>query len=78
VDSDGNVEIRMPDKATAVQLLSKMTGWFEPEKLQITRGDSFSAYLAELRAMPIGCGPAVSMERGALPPANGGNGEADD
>jgi hypothetical protein len=46
-----------------------MTGWFEPEKIQVG-GDTLSAYLVALRAKPI-----FEFERPALALESGGNGE---
>ena len=66
-DGAGNVKVCLADKIAGMQRLSKMTGWFEPEKIQVG-GDTLSAYLVALRAKPI-----FELERPALPLENGGN-----
>ena len=67
-DSEGKVKVRLADKIAGMQTLSKMTGWFEPEKTQVS-GDTLSAYVVALRARPI-----FELERPALSLENGGNG----
>ena len=49
-----SVEIKIPDKTVAVQILCRMMGWEKPAKLALSADDTLSSYLLELRAKPIG------------------------
>ena len=75
VDTDGNLDVRMPDKIGAIQILCKMCGWFEPDRVKFSVDDSLSAYLLELRAQPIG-GTVLPFGHQLLDLENGENGEA--
>jgi hypothetical protein len=72
-DSEGKVKVRLADKIAGMQTLSKMTGWFEPERVRVSGDNSLNAYLLALRAQPIG-GDVIELERPVLPLKNG-NGE---
>ena len=65
VDTDGDLEVRMPDKIAAIALLAKMCGWNEPDRLQIST-DSLTTYLLQLRALPIGAGTVSPLEQPEL------------
>ena len=47
-DSAGNVKVRLADKISGMQQLSKMTGWNEPERVEVS-GDTLSRHIIELR-----------------------------
>jgi len=41
--------IKIPDKLRAAELMAKMCGWNEPEKVQHEAGDTLTQFLASLR-----------------------------
>jgi hypothetical protein len=51
-DSAGNVKVRLADKISGMQQLSKMTGWNVPERVEVS-ADTLSRYIIELRKEPI-------------------------
>jgi hypothetical protein len=69
-DSEGKVKVRLADKIAGMQILSKMTEWFEPERVRVSGDNSLNAYLLALRAQPIG-GDVIELERPVLPLKNG-------
>jgi hypothetical protein len=59
-----------------MQTLCRMTGWNEPEKIQLGATDSLSNYLLELRSQSLfGARPVLPLERAVLPLESGSNGE---
>jgi hypothetical protein len=74
-DSEGNVKVRLADKIAGMQTLCRMTGWNEPEKIQLG-ADSLSNYLLELRSQSLfGARPVLPLERAVLPLESESNGE---
>jgi hypothetical protein len=73
LDSDGNLEIRMPSKIEALALLAKLNGWCEPDRLALSMEDPLKNYLMELRRQPIGA-LARPVESPVLPLTDGQNG----
>jgi hypothetical protein len=50
-----------------------MTGWNEPERVELT-GDSLNAYIIALRRRPIGGGEVLELENGESELENNENG----
>jgi phage terminase small subunit len=72
-------KIRIADKIAAGSQMAKMTGWNQPEQIQIAAADSLTKYLAQLRAQPFWSGgtfmaAAVRATR-VIELENGANGE---
>jgi hypothetical protein len=64
-DSAGNVKVRLADKISGMQQLSKMTGWNEPERFALNADDSLTRYILALRREPIGgAGEVLEFENG--------------
>jgi hypothetical protein len=64
-DSAGNVKVRLADKISGMQQLSKMTGWNEPERFAVSADDSLTRYILALRREPIGgAGEVLELENG--------------
>lgn len=42
--------LKIPDKLRAAELLSKLCGWNEPEKVQHEAGDTLAIFLQKIRA----------------------------
>ena len=62
-DSARKVKVRLADKISGMQQLSKMTGWNEPERVEVS-GDTLSRYIIELRKEPIfGGGRVIDTRR---------------
>jgi hypothetical protein len=53
---EGGRKIRIVDKAAAGVALAKMTGWNEPERVELAASNSLTRYLAELRQQKLGDG----------------------
>jgi len=49
-----SIEVKIPDKAVALQILARFCGWEKPARLSLSADDTLSSYLLELRAKPIG------------------------
>jgi hypothetical protein len=60
-------------KVAAGAQLQKMTGWNEPERVELT-GDSLNAYIIALRRQPIGGGEVLELENGEPELENNENG----
>ena len=71
------MKLRICDKVAAGGQLSRMCGWFEPDRVKLSGDDSLSAYLLEPRARPIGGTvlPLEQLEHQSLRLENGENGE---
>jgi hypothetical protein len=74
LDSDGNLEVRMPSKIEAIALLAKLNGWCEPDRLALSMEDPLKNYLMELRRQPIFSALARPVQRPVLPLTDGQNG----
>jgi hypothetical protein len=61
--TESGYKIRVCDKIAAGAQLQKMTGWNEPERVELT-GDSLNAYIIALRRQPIGGGEVLELENG--------------
>jgi len=49
-DTEVSNEIKMPDKLKAAEILCKLTGWNEPEKVTHEAGDTLTTFLQKLRS----------------------------
>jgi hypothetical protein len=71
--TESGYKIRVCDKIAAGAQLQKMTGWNEPERVELT-GDSLNAYIIALRRRPIGGGEVLELENGESELENNENG----
>ena len=77
--TEGGHKIPICDKVAVGAQLSRMCGWFEPEKFVIGAADSLTNYLADLRVQPFGSGGTLIAVGDRVAPIieleNGENGE---
>jgi hypothetical protein len=48
--TDNGVEVWMPDKLRAAELLIRLCGWAEPERINLDAGDGLAALISRIRA----------------------------
>lgn len=46
---DQGTEVRMPDKIAAAQLLVKICGWANPERVELSATDTLAEFVQSLR-----------------------------
>jgi hypothetical protein len=48
--TEGGLEVRMPDKLCAAELLAKLCGWLAPDKVQLEAGEALATLLQRIRS----------------------------
>ena len=62
------VKLRIPDKIAAVKELTKMCGWAQPNRIELSARDTLAEFIDSIRQAPRRPGMAAYAE------ANGGRG----